>query len=301
MKDIIKIESISELYQMMYNEKPMHPLVGVIDLTQKGIRDYNEMRVSLGFYSVMFKNVCTGAMRYGRNYYDFQEGTLFFTAPNQAIIMEGLEDNEDLSGWALIFHPDLIYGTSLNSKMKDYSFFSYEIFEALHLSNNEQNRLNGIIQEISEELKQNIDKHSKTLIVSSIELLLNYCTRFYERQFITRSKKNNDIISEFERLLSSYFESEEVQTFGFPSIKFFAEKLHLSPNYLSDLLKMETGKNGTQHIQYCALELAKEMLLNSSKPVSEIAYRLGFEYPQYFSKMFKKNIGITPKKFRTLN
>lgn len=301
MKDIIKIESISELYEMMYQEKPLHPLVGVIDLTRRGVKDYNEMRVSLGFYSIVFKNICTGAMRYGRNYYDFQEGTLFFTAPNQAIIMEGLEDTEDFYGWALVFHPNLIHGTSLNSKMKEYSFFSYEMFEALHLSNKEEERLNGIVQEIKEELKQNIDKHSKTLIVSSIELLLNYSTRFYDRQFITRTNKNKDVITEFERLLSSYFETEDVQNFGFPSIKYFAEKLHFSPNYLSDLLKKETGKNGSQHIQYCALELAKEMLLSSSKSVSEIAYDLGFEYPQYFSKIFKKNIGITPKQFRTLN
>lgn len=301
MKDIVKIESISELYQMMYEEKPLHPLVGVIDLTQRGVKDYNEMRVSLGFYSIVFKNICTGAMRYGRNYYDFQEGTLFFTAPNQAIIMEGLEDSEDFYGWALVFHPDLIRGTSLNSKMKDYSFFSYEMFEALHLSNKEEARLNGIIQEIKEELKQNIDKHSKTLIVSSIELLLNYSNRFYDRQFITRTNNNKDVIIKFEELLSSYFESEDVRNLGFPSIKYFAEKLNFSANYLSDLLKKETGQNGSQHIQYRALELAKEMLLSSSKSVSEIAYDLGFEYPQYFSRIFKKNIGITPKQFRTLN
>lgn len=286
---------------MMYQEKPLHPLVGVIDLTQRGVKDYNEMRVSLGFYSIVFKNICTGAMRYGRNYYDFQEGTLFFTAPNQAIIMEGLEDSEDFYGWALVFHPDLIRGTSLNSKMKDYSFFSYEMFEALHLSNKEEERLNGIIQEIKEELKQNIDKHSKTLIVSSIELLLNYSNRFYDRQFITRTNNNKDVIIKFEELLSSYFESEDVRNLGFPSIKYFAEKLNFSANYLSDLLKKETGQNGSQHIQYRALELAKEMLLSSSKSVSEIAYDLGFEYPQYFSRIFKKNIGITPKQFRTLN
>lgn len=301
MNEIVKIENISQLYEMMYQEKPLHPLIGVIDFSKHNIRDYNEMRVSLGFYCVMFKNLCPGAMRYGRNYYDFQEGTLFFTAPNQVIAMENLDETEDVYGWALIFHPDLIRGTSLSTKMKDYSFFSYDLYEALHLSVQEQQKLGSIIKDIKSELKLNIDKHSKTLVVSSIELLLNFCNRYYDRQFITRTVKNKDIISDFDRLLKSYFESDELQNLGFPSVKYFAEQLHFSPNYLSDLLKKETGKNGTEHIQYHVIELAKNKLLSSSVSVNEIAYELGFEYPQYFSKMFKKNSGMTPVEYRKLN
>jgi len=259
------------------------------------------MKVSLGFYSVMYKNLCPGTMRYGRNYYDFQEGTLFFTAPNQVMVMENLEESDDVYGWALIFHPDLIRGTSLNTKMKEYSFFSYDLYEALHLSDREQQKLGDIIKVIESELKQNIDKHSKTLIVSSIELLLNYCNRYYDRQFITRTVKNKDIISDFDRLLKNYFESDDIQSLGFPSIKYFAEQLHLSPNYLSDLLKKETSKNGTEHIQYHVVELAKDKLLSSSVSVNEIAYDLGFGYPQYFSKMFKKNTGMTPVEYRNMN
>ncbi len=301
MDDIIKIENISQLFEMMYQRKPLHPLVGIIDFSKDNIDAYNEMKVSMGFYSVMFKNLCPGSMRYGRNYYDFQEGTLFFTAPNQVVVMENLEDTEDVIGWALVFHPDLIRGTSLSSKMKEYNFFSYDLFEALHLSEKEQHKLGEIIEDIESELKQNIDKHSRTLIVSSIELLLNYCNRYYDRQFITRTVKNKDIISDFEGLLNTYFESEEIHNLGFPSIKYFAEQLHLSSNYLSDLLKKETSKNGTEHIQFHVIERAKNKLLSSSVSVGEIAYDLGFEYPQYFSKMFKKNTRMTPVEYRKLN
>jgi len=301
MDEIIKIENISQLYDMMYQSKPLHPLIGVIDFSEHNIRVYNEMKVSLGFYSVMFKNLCPGTMRYGRNYYDFQEGTLFFTAPNQVVVMENLEDTDDVYGWALIFHPDLIRGTSLNKKMKNYSFFSYELYEALHLSELEKEKLRDIVSDIENELKQNIDKHSKVLIVSAIELLLNYCNRYYDRQFITRTVQNKDIISDFENHLKSYFASDDIHNLGFPSIKHFAELLYLSPNYLSDLLKKETSKNGTEHIQFHVVELAKDKLLSSTNPVGEIAYDLGFEYPQYFSKMFKKNTGMTPVEYRNMN
>jgi AraC-like DNA-binding protein len=301
MNEIVKIENISQLYDMMYQEKPLHPLIGIIDFSKYNIGDYNQMKVSLGFYSIMYKNFCPGIMRYGRNYYDFQEGTLTFTAPNQVIVIDDLEDTDDVSGWALIFHPDLIRGTSLSTKMKEYNFFSYDLHEALHVSDLELRRLNDIVKDIENELKQNIDKHSKALVVSSIELLLNYCNRYYDRQFITRTVKNKDIITDFEKLLTDYFESDEVQNSGFPSIKYFAEQLHLSPNYLSDLLKKETGKNGTEHIQYHVIELAKNRLLSSSVSVNEIAYDLGFGYPQYFSKMFKKNTGMTPVEYRKLN
>lgn len=301
MDTVLHIENISELNKIMGQEEPKHPLIGIIDFSKMDFSIHQSMNVSTGSYVVMLKNLCPGALRYGRNYYDFQEGSLFFMAPNQVISMEDPDETQDVYGWGLVFHPELIRGTSLSTKMKEYSFFSYSVHEALHLSEQEKIKLTEIVQDIEHELNQNIDKHSKTLIVSTIELLLNYCTRYYDRQFITRTETNKDIIVDFEGLLGHYFESEILQQLGFPSVKYFAEALHLSPNYLSDLLKKETGKNGTEHIQFHVIELAKDRLLSSTVSVSEIAYDLGFEYPQYFSKMFKKNTGMTPAEYRNLN
>ena len=301
MEDIIRVETITDLNKMLRQDKPTHPLVSVVDFSRLNLKKQGNVKVSSGFYTVMQKNLCPGALRYGRNYYDFQEGTLFFSGPNQVIALENPDESKDVYGWGLFFHPELIRGTSLNPKMKDYNFFSYNLHEALHLSEKEQSKLKEIIEDIKVELSLNIDKHSKTLIVSSIELLLNYSNRYYDRQFITRTESNKDIIADFEKLLADYFLSEELQNKGFPSVKDFAKQIHLSPNYLSDLLKKETGKNGTEHIQSHVIELAKDKLLSSTISVSEIAYDLGFEYPQYFSKMFKKKTGITPAEYRNLN
>lgn len=301
MDEIIKIDNISTLYEMIGQGVPKHPLVGILDFSKIDHKNYGNIKVSMGFYQIMLKNLCPGALRYGRNYYDFQDGTLTFIAPNQVITLEDPDETRDVYGWALIFHPDLIRGTSLSSKIKDYHFFSYDLYEALHLSDSEKQKLTDIINDIALELDNNIDKHSKTLIVSSIELLLNYCNRYYDRQFITRTEKNKDVIGEFETLLEQYFNAENLSEMGIPSIKYFAGKLHFSSNYLSDLLKKETGKNGTEHIQYQMIELAKDKLWSSTVSVSEIAYELGFEYPQYFSKMFKKKTGMTPTEYRNLN
>lgn len=301
MSDVIHIENISEMSKIMGQEEPRHPLIGVIDFSKADFSLQGNMKVSTGFYTVMLKNLCPGALRYGRNYYDFQEGSLFFMAPNQVIIMEDPDETKDVYGWGLAFHPELIRGTSLSAKMKEYNYFSYNVYEALHLSEYEKGKLTEIVKDIEAELEQNIDKHSKTLIVSTLELLLNYCNRYYDRQFITRTETNKDIFADFEGLLDHYFNSEELLNLGFPSVKYFAEQLHLSPNYLSDLLKKETGKNGTEHIQFHVIELAKDKLLSSTVSVSEIAYDLGFEYPQYFSKMFKKKTGMTPAEYRNMN
>ncbi|MBD0401791.1 AraC family transcriptional regulator [Flammeovirga sp. EKP202] len=301
MDEIIKIDNISTLYEMIGRGKPKHPLVGILDFSKIDHKDYGNVKVSMGFYQIMLKNLCPGALRYGRKYYDFQEGTLTFMAPNQVFELENPDETKDVYGWSLIFHPDLIHGTTLSSKMKEYNFFSYDTYEALHLSDLEKQKLSDIIKDIELELENNIDKHSKTLIVSAIELLLNYCNRYYDRQFITRTEINKDVISKFEALLDEYFNAENLSEIGIPSIKYFAEKLHFSPNYLSDLLKKETGKNGTEHIQYHIIELAKDKLLSSTVSVSEIAYNLGFEYPQYFSKMFKKKTGMTPAEYRNFN
>lgn len=301
MDSVIRIENISDLNKMLGQDEPKHPLIGIVDFSKIDFGGKGNIKASTGFYTVMQKNMCPGALRYGRNYYDFQEGTLFFVAPNQVITLEDPDETKDIYGWGLFFHPELIRGTSLNTKMKDYSFFSYNTHESLHLSDREENKLKEIIEDIEAELDLNIDKHSKTLVVSTIELLLNYSNRYYDRQFITRVAANKDAIGLFEDLLSDYFDSDKLQKGGFPSVKYFAEKLHFSPNYLSDMLKKETGKNGTEHIQYYVVELAKDRLLNSTTSVSEIAYDLGFEYPQYFSKMFKKHTGMTPASYRKLN
>jgi len=301
MEPIIRIENISDLNKILGQEESRHPLITIVDFSKVDFTGYTNIKISTGFYSIMHKNLCPGTMRYGRNYFDFQEGSLFFMSPNQVVSMEAPDVTKDVYGWGLFFHPELIRRTSLNTKMKDYHFFTYDLHEALHISEKEQTRLENIIEDIDAELNQNIDKHSKTLIVSSIELLLNYCNRYYDRQFITRTETNKDVIADFERLLKDYFNSGDLPATGLPSVSMFAEQLHLSPNYLSDLLKKETGKNVTEHIQYHIIELAKEKLLISSVSVSEIAYNLGFEYPQYFSKMFKKKTGMTPLEYRKLN
>ncbi len=298
MDSIIKIDHVSDLTDILGIEKPRHPLVGLVDFSKANFQPAGGEKITSNFYIVMLKRLCPGTLRYGRNYYDFQEGTLLFFFPNQVITLENPDVTKDTNCWALFVHPELIRGTTLHAKIRSFNFFSYDVHEALHLSKLEEDKLSNIAKEIDHEINQNIDKHSKTLIISSIELLLNYCNRYYDRQFITRTESNKDIIADFENRLIDYFASEKLQNNGFPSVKDFAEQLHLSPNYFSDLLKKETGKNGTEHIQNYVIELAKDKLLGSTVSVSEIAYDLGFEYPQYFSKLFKKKTGISPAEYR---
>jgi len=302
MKEVYHIESISELNKWLNQEKPKHPLVSVVDFSKVESCGENKVKTTLGFYTLMLKKNSCGRLKYGREYYDFEEGTLVCIAPNQVVYIdnEGEEQNE-VEGWGLFFHPDLIRGTSLGSKMKDYSFFSYEVNEALHVSEKEKQTLNDCIKKIETELSQNIDFHSSNLIVSNIELLLNYCLRYYDRQFITRKTKNKNVLIKFENVLTDYFQSGKLKENGLPTVKYFAEQLFLSSNYLSDLLKKETGKNAQDHIHRYLIEEAKTRLLNSKATVGEIACSLGFEYPQYFSKLFKSKTGTTPAEYRNLN
>lgn len=301
MSDIFKIESVSQLNGLLKQDKAKHPLITIVDFSKIESYGKEATKFSTSLYSIMLKNQCHGMLKYGRQYYDFQEGTLIFIAPNQVIEIEEESQPSSSVGWGVFFHPELIRGTSLSTKMKDYSFFSYEVNEALHLSDQEKQALTECVSKIEHELSLNIDKHSQTLIVSNIELLLNYCTRYYDRQFITRANTNKGILSKFEDMLLTYFSSELVKTNGLPSVKYCAEKLNLSPNYLSDLLKKESGKNAQEHIHYQLIEEAKNRLLISTESVSEIAYDLGFEYPQYFSKMFKKKTGMSPVEYRKMN
>ncbi len=302
MKDIYQLETISDLNNMLNQEKPKHPLVSVIDFSK--IKSYVEenTKITSGFYSLMFKNHCHNKMKYGREYYDFQEGTLICIGPKQVVTLESeSETKNNIVGWGLFFHPDIVRGTSLGLKMREYTFFSYETNEALHLSDKEKQTLNDCILKIDNELSENIDRHSQSLIVSNIELLLNYCLRYYDRQFITRKNNNKDILIKFESILTAYFHSEELKSSGIPSVKYFADKLFLSANYLSDMLKKETGMNAQEHIHHSLIEEAKHKLLISNTSVSEIAYDLGFEYPQYFSKLFKAKTGKTPIDYRNNN
>lgn len=301
MQSIIQIQSISELTSFLHC-KAQHPLVAVVDFSKTEEYIEEGTRISADFYSVMFKNYCANTLRYGRKSYDFQDGSLICIAPKQVLMMdEEVEKKEDMMGWGLFFHPDLLRNTSLGGKMKEYTFFEYETSEALHLSGKEKEILYDCIQKIANELQENIDSYSQNLIVSNIELFLNYCARYYGRQFITRNNSNSSTVSKVESLLNTYFETENISESGLPSVAYLAEQVHLSPSYLSDLLKKETGRSAKDHIHYKLIEVAKNTLLNTDDSVSEIAYKLGFEYPQYFSKLFKKKTGYSPLEYRQMN
>ncbi len=302
MDDIFVINTITELNRLLNQDTTKHPLVAVIDFSKVDTYGQDYTRMSSGFYTIVLKNHCHGKFKYGRKYYDFEEGTLLCMAPNQVMTIEKNEEpQKEVAGWGLFFHPDLFRATTLARKMKDYTFFSYDVNEALHLSDAEKQTLNDCVAKIEEELSQNIDKHSQTLIVSNIELFLNYCSRYYDRQFITRANSNKGVLAKFEDALTEYFTSEDLKEKGLPTVKYLADLMSLSANYLSDLLKRETGKNAQEHIHYHLIEEAKNRLLISTESVSEIAYELGFDYPQYFSKIFKKKTGMSPAEYRNLN
>jgi len=296
--DIIKLENISE-YNTMRGVKTLHPLVSVYELSKMKL--IPPVRVNFGFYCVFLKEAICGDLKYGCNYYDYQEGTLVFLAPGQVVGIGNTPGNPHPKGWALLFHPDLIRGTSLSQHIKEYTFFSYEANEALHLSVKERQIILDCLSKVDHELHQSIDKHSKKLIANNIELLLNYCMRFYDRQFITRNLINKDILTRFENLLDNYLKSDMTKTIGLPTVKYCADQLHLSPNYFGDLIKKETGKSAQEYIQLKLIEIAKERIFDTSKSVSEIAYELGFKHPQHFSRMFKNETGQTPNEYRSLN
>lgn len=301
MKPIIHLQHIAEINQFVHVETK-HPLVTVVDFSKADEYLEEGIRISADFYTIMFKNYCANQVKYGRQNLDFQDGSLICIAPKQVLAMDTeIEEKEDRMGWGLFFHPDLLRGTALADKMHEYSFFSYEVNEALHLSEKEKQILYDCIQKIESELQENIDAHSQTLLVSNIELLLNYCARYYGRQFITRKNSNSHIVAAIEKQLKAYFKGQEVKESGLPTVKFLADTVHLSASYLSDLLKKETGMNAQDLIHYYLIEEAKIVLLNSNQSVGEIAYSLGFDYPQYFSKLFKRKTGLTPIEYRNLN
>ena len=305
MSKTIIINSISQAHQSLGLAKPKHPLVSVVYAKDiKAVADFQEVRVVNNLYQVSLKasNNC-GRLQYGKNAYDYEEGTLVFTAPGQVMEFEGEfeVDNPDLEGWTLAFHPDLIRKSELADKINQYSFFYYDVNEALHLSDDERKTIEELLEKIIKEYSQNLDRHSQHLIVSNIKLLLDYCLRFYDRQFYTRTNLNDDFVSKFERVLQEYYRADQASQLGIPSVHYCAKKLNLSPNYLSDLLKKETGKTTKEHIHLFIIDKAKTSLLNSTNSISEIGYALGFEYPQHFSNLFKSKTGYSPKEYRHLN
>jgi AraC-like DNA-binding protein len=301
MSVFLHLQSMTDLFRFFRLEQAVqHPLVAVIDFGKVSEDITEKTLLSCDFYSLICKSYNRNNVKYGRKIVDFQDGSLICMAPNQVLELENdFDPDAVITGWGVFFHPDLIRVTALFEKMKDYSFFAYEVAEALHLSEKENQILKDCVSRIEAELKENIDEHSQTIIVTQIELLLNYCTRFYSRQFITRKNSNNAVVIHVERFLSSYFHDSAEKRL--PSVKDLAEQVFLSPGYLSDLLKKETGKNAQDHIHFYLIEEAKNLLLGTGKSIGEIAYTLGFEYPQYFNKLFKQKTGKTPAEFRNLN
>ncbi|WP_196893335.1 helix-turn-helix domain-containing protein [Aureivirga marina] len=297
--DFYKIETLSEMFKFLNIPNLKHPLITLIDYSKTPLKlKLPKHKFLCNFYQISFKSDQNGFVKYGRETYDYQEGTLIYVAPNQVVEYGNSEKIELNSGWTLFFHADLIRSFSLDKKMKEYNFFNYQSNEALHISEKEKEIIESIIYKIQIELDSNLDDFSEEVIVSNLELLFNYSKRFYNRQFITRKRFNSDIITLFSDELDSYFEKNIQKESGIPTTQYFAKKLNYSPNYLNELIKKQTGKSISEHINYKILELAKSSLLNSSKTVSEIAFELGFSYSQYFSRFFKKNIGKTPNEYR---
>lgn len=294
---VIEIRSIAQLAALYQAPSPRHPLITMIDLADYGI-DSKKREVSyrLDLYTIYFKET-GGSMKYGRANYDFTEGSVMFTAPGQVIKPDA--GGPAASGWGLFFHSDLLYPSALGRKMAEYSFFQYQANEALHVSQQEREILEVCLSNISKESEQHIDKHTAVLIRSNLELLLNYCARFYDRQFYTREKVNADIVQQFEMLLNDYFGQQSLIESGLPGVGYFADQLNLSPNYLADLLHRFTGKGTLDHIHAHVIGRAKNLLWGSVKPIGEIAYELGFTYPSQFTRLFKSKTGHSPSDYRS--
>jgi AraC-like DNA-binding protein len=294
MENILKFNTVSE-YNAFNGHETLHPLVSVIRLDKAGPRQ--QRRMYFGFYAVFLKQLKCGDLRYGRACYDYQEGTILFLAPGQAV-GDNTGEYYQPSGRALVFHPDLIHGTPLGRVIREYTFFSYASSEALHVSEKERQVLVDCLSKIEYELEHAVDKHSKRLIATNIALFLDYCTRFYDRQFITRDTAHKGILEQFEALLDDYFQSDRPRESGLPSVTCCAGRLHLSTNYFSDLIRKETGKPAREYIHAKIVDIAKERIFDTSKSISEIAHELGFSYPQHFTRLFKQRVGFTPGEYR---
>lgn len=298
MQEILNIKTVKE-YNDLLGVETLHPLVSVVNFND--LPPLENKKLLLNVYAIFMKDVKCGDIYYGCQYYDYEDGTLIFISPGQVYGIDSNGVAKKPSGYALIFHPDLLAGTPLATKMHDYSFFSYDINEALHISKKERRTIVDSLTKILSEINQNIDRHSKMLIVSNIELLLNYCVRFYDRQFITRAKVNNDLLIRFEKLIDEYIADKKGISLGLPSVSYCADKLFLSTNYFGDLVKKETGVSATDHIQAKIIQAAKIKIADTDATINEIAYELGFKYQQHFTRLFKQKTGMTPNEFRHLN
>ena len=284
-------------YSEFFDNKTLHPLINLVDLSKS--KPFARNRCRIDFYAIITKDTLCGEFRYGNGHYDYADGSMIFVGPGQVIGSEPEGEMHQPYGKALVFHPDLLKSTNLGKQIHEYSFFSYRINEALHLSDRERDTVDNCYANIVSEISQNIDRHTRQVVVANLELLLKYCSRFYDRQFITREKVNHGVIERFELKLNEYLSGGELKTSGLPSVKYFASELHLSSNYFGDLIKRETGKSAQEFIQLRLLDIAKEKVLDTTKSISEVSYELGFRYPQHFTRFFRQKVGQTPNEYRT--
>ena len=293
--DIITADTIQQ-YNQFFGVKTMHPKIGIIHFYRSENQPTHKM--TFGFYALYLVKTVGITMDYGKTKYDFDDGTVICLAPGQTIGVHRMPGGPVPVAIGLMFHPDLLHGTALAKKMKQFTFFSYTSNEALHLSSDECAVIQNYMDNINRELEHPVDKFSRQLFVSNIEVLLNYCMRFYERQFVTRGELNNDVLARFEQLLNEYWDSGEAKIYGLPTVKYFADKICLSPNYFGDLIKSVTGKSAQERIQSKIIEMSKEAILNPHLSTKQIADMLGFQYPQHFLRFFKKQVGCTPKEYK---
>ncbi|TGL60468.1 helix-turn-helix domain-containing protein [Leptospira sarikeiensis] len=300
-KNLITINSISEFHEMFGHSKPAHPLISITKLngSESKMQPFLiENKFMYDFYTISIKKNIKGMIRYGRQSLDFREGMMGFSSPKQIFSFDESVDLSEMSGWYLIFHADFIRTYDLIKRIKNYGFFSYEVNEALHLSEKEEATIDSLMKNIQEEYLGSIDNFSQDLMVSYIELLIQYANRFYKRQFITRKNTNQDLLVKLENILEEYYVSDKFSELGIPTVKYISFQLNVSPNYLSDMLRTVTGQNTQQHIHNWIIEKAKEKLSTTSLSINEIAVQLGFEYPQYFSRLFKTKTKVSPLEFR---
>ena len=295
MGDITRIDTVQQ-YCDLFGIEALHPLISVVNCYE--MQPIRHSKRFYNLYAVLLKDTDCGSMSYGRSIYDYEKGTVLFAAPGQVM---GADDDGKLhqpAGWALVFHPELLHGTHLARLIKEYSYFSYNANEALHLSEHERKTFTDSISRLQEELSYPIDKHSRSIIIDNVKLLLDQCIRFYDRQFITRENMNSDLLARFESLLSDYYKTPLPMTDGMPTVQYCADKLCLSTNYFSDLVKKETGMSAIKHIQQKVMDIAKERIINTNTSISRISEEMGFQYPQHFTRWFKKMEGCTPNEYR---
>jgi len=294
-----RFKTISEFHQFRELPKPEHPLISVINVELIKQMPAYSMSLVKDFYSIALKRNFNAKMKYGQQDFDFDEGIMFFMAPGQVLRIEVEKDTSlKQSGWMLLVHPDFLWNTPLAKTIKQYEYFDYSVNEALFLSEKEETTIVGIMQNVQQEYHSNIDKFSQDIIIAQLELLLNYADRFYHRQFLTRKITNHNILNRLEDIITGYLRSDLLSKRGLPTVQYIAEALNVSPNYLSGLLKVLTGQSTQQHIHNKLIEKAKEILSTTDLSVSEIAYELGFEHPQSFSKLFKTKTNLSPLEFR---